>query len=200
MIVSPTQNDLFVKLQAFVMDVLTLDGEKVIQGIDNGVPMPLGGFVAMTEVGRTRLATNTSRYIDSSPTMAKESTQATKVSFQLDCYGPASSDWAAILATLLRDEYGCTALAPEMQPLFTDEPRMMPLVDGEQQYEQRWMVLAEMQVNATVSSPMEFFDQAEIGLVEVDSSFPPAPLITSFGGQLVETFAGQPIVSGTLEG
>lgn len=171
--VTPTQAAMFAALQAFVMDVTALDIDHVVQGIDNGVPMPLGGFIFMTQVAQIRLATNVDAYADPTPTTGtKNSDQSIQVTVQLDCYGPDSGDWASILSTLLRDEYACLALAPAAQPLHADDPRMMPLVDGEQQYEQRWMVSAVLQINPVVSTPMQFFDEAEVGLIEVDATYP----------------------------
>lgn len=172
--VSPTQNDMFVALQAFVMDVLNLDIDHVVQGIGNGVPMPLGGFVAMTELFANRLSTNVSTYADPTPTTGKKnSQQAIQATVQLDCYGPDSGNWASILSTLLRDEYACDALAPSVQPLHADDPKMLPLIDGEAQYEQRWTVTALLQVNPVVSTPMQFFDEAKVVFVEVDATYPP---------------------------
>lgn len=172
-IVTPTQAAMFVALQAFAMDVLALDIDHVVQGLNNGVPMPLDGFVAMTQIAQSRLATNVDAYADPSPTTGtKNSQQSTQITVQLDCYGPVSGDWSSILSTLLRDEYACNAMAPSVQPLHADDPRMMPLIDGEQQYEQRWTVTAVLQVNPVVSTPMQFFDQATVGLIEVDATYP----------------------------
>jgi len=171
--VTPTQAAMFVALQAFIMDVLGLDIDHVVQGLGNGVSMPLNGFVAMTQIMQTRLATNVDAYNDPTPTMGtKNSQQSTQVTVQLDCYGLNAGDWASILSTLLRDEYACTSLAPSVQPLHADDPRLMPLIDGEQQYEQRWTVNAVLQINPVVSTPMQFFDKANVGLIEVDATYP----------------------------
>lgn len=169
--VSPTQSDLFTALRAFILGLIPCE---VIQGLCNGAPMPLGGFIAMTELFRTRLSTNTHGYADPTPTTGTTSaTQAMQATVQIDCYGPSSGDWAAILSTMLRDEYGCNALAPSVQPLSADDPKMMPLIDGEMQQEQRWVVTVLFQINPVVSVPMQFFDAVTVGLVDVDASYPP---------------------------
>jgi hypothetical protein len=169
--VTPTQNDMFVVLQAFIVGLIGLDIDHVVQGLGNGVAMPLGGFIVMTELFQNRLATNVSTYADPTPTTgAKSSQQSTQVTVQLDCYGPDSADWAAILSTMLRDEYACEALAPTVQPLHADDPKMLPLVDGEQQYEQRWTVSAVLQFNPVVSTPMQFFDEVHVDFVEADAA------------------------------
>ncbi|OYV48595.1 MAG: hypothetical protein B7X10_02855, partial [Burkholderiales bacterium 21-58-4] len=90
---------------------------------------------------------------------------------QIDCYGPLSSDWAAMLSTLLRDEYACDAMAG-VQPLSADDPKMVALVDGEQQYEERWSITALLQYNPATVTPMKFFDAVDVGLVNVDETYP----------------------------
>ena len=169
-IVTPTQSDLFTALRSFILGLISCE---VIQGLGNGVPMPLGGFIAMTELFQNRLSTNIHNYADPTPTTGTVSAQqAMQVTVQIDCYGPSSAEWAVILSTLLRDEYGCNAMAPNVQPLNADDPKMMPLIDGEMQYEQRWTITALLQVNPVVSIPMQFFDQAQVVLIDVDEAYP----------------------------
>lgn len=47
------------------------------------------------------------------------------------------------------------------------DPKMMPLIDGEAQYEQRWVITAVLQYNPVVSTPMQFFDAATVALTDV---------------------------------
>lgn len=169
--VTPIQDDVFTSIRAFIRGVLPCE---VIQGLGNRVSMPLSGFVAMTQMAQNRLSTNVDSYADPTPTTGTVSAQqAMQITVQLDCYGPQSADWASILSTLLRDEYACIALAPLVQPLHADDPRMLPLIDGEEQYEQRWTLDARFQVKPIVITPMQFFDEAEVGLIEVDAAYPP---------------------------
>jgi len=157
---TPTQTDLFTVLRAFILSLITCE---VIQGLGNGVPMPLGGFICMTSLSQTRLSTNVNGYVDPvTTTGTRTARQATQHTVQIDCYGPDSSEWATILSTMLRDEYGCLALAPNVSPLSADDPKQSPLIDGEQQYEARWTLTALLQVNPTVSTPQQFFDTAVI--------------------------------------
>lgn len=230
--VSPAQSDVFTALRTFILSLITCE---VVQGLGNGVPMPLNGFIVMTDLFQNRLSTNVDAYADAlftgsisgtvltisavqsgavyvgsklfgagvtdgtvitvlgtgtggvgtytvSPTQtvssepisagAKTAKQAMQYTVQIDCYGPLSSDWAAMLSTMLRDEYACLSMAPNVQPLSADDPKMMPLVDGEQQYEQRWTLTALLQYNPVTSTPMQFFDGATVGLVDVDMRYP----------------------------
>lgn len=94
--------------------------------------------------------------------------------FQIDVYGPNSGDNSHVLTTLLRDEFAVDQFAGTfVTPLHADDPRQMPLLDAEQQYEARWTVEAHFQVNQTVTVPQQFADTVSVTLVEVDTTFPP---------------------------
>lgn len=146
----------------------------VIQGYQNRTAMPLVPFVVMTVTGYTRLATNVDTWdetIDDPTTLVHE--QSVRVSMQLDVYGPGAADMAAILSTLLRDEVACDAFT-NSQPLHADDPKRAPLDDGEDQYEDRWIVTAELQYNPVVSTPQQFADTLTATLIEIDEAFPDA--------------------------
>ena len=168
--IAPVQTDVYTALRAFILSLITCE---VVQGLGNGVPTPLGGFIVMTSLFQNRLSTNVDNYLDPTPTTgSKTALQAIQHTVQIDCYGPQSSDWASIISTMLRDEYGCLAMAPNVQPLSADDPKMSPLIDGEQQYEQRWTLTALLQVNPVVSTPMQFFTTAQVNLIDVDTNYP----------------------------
>jgi hypothetical protein len=168
--VTPTQSDVFTALRTFILSLISCE---VVRGLDNGVPMPLGGFIALTPLYQNRLSTNVDGYADPTPTTgSKTAQQATQSTIQIDCYGPDSGDWAVMLSTMLRDEYACLSMAPNVQPLHADDPKMLPIVDGEQQYEQRWAVTAVLQYNPIVSTPAQFFDAVSVDLVDVDVKYP----------------------------
>jgi len=86
----------------------------------------------------------------------KETTESVQLAVQVDVYGPNSGNFAQIISTLLRDEYGVSLfaeLSSAIAPLYADEPRQLALSDGEQQYENRWLVDVELQVDETVTVP-----------------------------------------------
>jgi hypothetical protein len=58
-------------------------------------------------------------------------------------------------------------------PLHADDPRQMPFINDQSQYEWRWIIEACLQANQVVISPQQFADALEIGLIEVDSHYPP---------------------------
>jgi hypothetical protein len=57
--------------------------------------------------------------------------------------------------------------------LHADEAKQIPFVNAEDQYEDRWIVEVDLQVNAVVTAPQEFADAARVGLVDVDAVYPP---------------------------
>lgn len=174
--VTPVQLDVYKVLQAFIMDVTGLAKPLVIQGLPNRAAMPAAqpGFVVMTLIHRARLRTNVDTWDESNPAPTTiEHEQGVQLRMQLDLYGSSSGEWADMLSTLLRDDVGCAALAPACQPLYSEDPRLAPLIDTEEQYEARWILEAVLQYNPVTSTPMQFADAASVGLINVDEAYPP---------------------------
>lgn len=102
--------------------------------------------------------------------------QPTKVTVQCDVHGPNSADNAQVISTLFRDEYAVDliqAINPAITPLYADDPKQIPFINAEQQYETRWIVEALLQANQTVAASQEFADKASVGLIDVDVVYPP---------------------------
>lgn len=109
--------------------------------------------------------------------------QPAQASVQLDFHNapqgtPAASDMAQTVATVLRDPAGVSMFANQspnygVSPLYADDPRELPFVNDQQQYEWRWVVSAEFQVNQQVDIAQEYADSVVVGLIEVDERYPP---------------------------
>lgn len=171
-----TLTDVYTALGTFIVAQLGLAAGQVIQGFPNRTAMPVGSFVAMSGMVKKRLRTNVDNFAGTSqpapalgPVTAEQGQQIT---VQIDCYGPASSDWSDILSTLLRDNVGCLALAPKCQPLYADDPIRAPLTNAELQYEDRWIIQCLIQYNpvtttaqdyATVLGPVDIIDVTPTG-------------------------------------
>lgn len=172
--ISLTTTNVYTSLRAFVLGIVPA-GVEVVQGLDNrtAMPPPSPGFVCMTANLLIPLRTPVELWDMADPDPnAIDIEQGTQIRVQLDCYGAASGDWAAQLMTLLRTDYGVRALAPVLAPLYADNPVQAALVNGEEQYEQRWIVGANLQYNPVVTIPMEFADTAEVNLINVDERYP----------------------------
>ena len=163
--------DVFGAMRAFLLSFLPT-GTEVVQAQDNLVAMPLGGFVTMNNVSQERLATNIHNY-----QYALNGTQdiwtQVKYGMQLDFYGPLSQSWAMMCMSLFRDEYATSSMPANIQPLYSDTPMQIPLIDGEAQYEQRWKILAFMQYNPIITASQDYAASLEVGVVDVDVKFPP---------------------------
>lgn len=161
--INTTDQDLYTAIRSFILGLIP-DAE-VFQGIDNGVPLPIDGFIVMTIISHVRLATN----IDTWGINTHSAQQSIRIRMQIDCYGEISGDWASIIATKLRDVYGTDNMPATVQPLHADEPEMIPLINDEAQYEQRWMVSTMLQYNPIVTTPGDTFDTAVVGtIINVD--------------------------------
>lgn len=102
--------------------------------------------------------------------------QATQFAVQMDVHGPASADNAQVISTLMRDAYAVEQFAgqpSEVVPLYADDPKQGPFVNAEQQYENRWIVEAMLQVNPVVSVPQQFADSVTVEVISVEAAYPP---------------------------
>lgn len=175
LVVAPTLQDVYTRLRVLALDVVPV-GVEVVQGLDNRVPMPppVPGFVRMLAVLLTPHRTPVEDFDRNNPNPnAISIEQGMTIRVQLDCYGALSADWAAMFATLLRTSYACDVLGPDVAPLFAKDPMQAALVNAEAEYEQRWIVEANLQYNPVVSTPAEFANTLEVNTINVDESYPP---------------------------
>lgn len=169
--VSPAQSAIFVALRSFIMGLITCPVER---GLQNGTAMPDEPFILMTEVLQSRLSTNVASYNDPVVTDGNKSVmQPTKYDIQIDCYGPLASDWAKILVTMFNDGYALDKMGPDVAPLYADDARQAVLVNGEENYEMRWIFTVCMQYNPVVTVTQQFAGALEANLINVDATYPP---------------------------
>jgi hypothetical protein len=108
--------------------------------------------------------------------------QPTKVTLQLDFHGPSSADNAQIVSTMLRDEYGVSFFGQSDQPgaagtiipLYADDPRYLAFNNDQQQVEERWVLEALLQVNASNLAAQQFADAVSVTPINVDVTYPPS--------------------------
>lgn len=156
--ISPSDDAVLTAVRALLLAILG-DGWEVFQGQGNRVPEPAGdNFVVMTPVHRNRLSTNTVTW----DTAAEDPTALAhrhdvEIQFQLDIHGPLGADAATTIAMLLRDDWAVPQLAPAgVAPLYATDGNQLPFINGEHQYENRWVMTAAFQIVPTVSTPAEF--------------------------------------------
>lgn len=101
--------------------------------------------------------------------------QKTEVVMQCDVHGPNGADNAQVISTAMRDDVATRYFQPQttgVAPLFADDPRQVPFVNGESQYEERWIVDCHMQAEIAVLFPQDFADTATVDPVNVDAQYP----------------------------
>lgn len=105
--------------------------------------------------------------------------QGAEIVVQLDFHSADldAGDAAQIVSTSFRDPYGVDSFATQtaygVVPLFADDPRQMPFINAEQQYEWRWVLEATMQANQVVRLPQQYADAVEVEVISVDAAYPP---------------------------
>lgn len=161
-----TTIDLYKVLRSMLLTLLPT--AQVIRGLGNDVPMPVDPFITITLTGQRRLSTNSHKYVDPISTVGTvDNRQAIAVEFQVDCFGPESADWAISISSVWRDQYATDLFRQiDAAPLYADNPRMMPFDNSMQNYEQRWITLLTLQFNPSTITPMYFFDNLPVTLLE----------------------------------
>ena len=103
-------------------------------------------------------------------------TQATQTVLQIDVHGPNGADNATIVTTAFRDEIAAdffASMSAAISPLYADDPKQLPFQNAEQQWEDRWIVEAHIEVDYTVTFPQQFFRNVIANLINVDVVYPP---------------------------
>lgn len=181
--ISIADDQVFTALRSFLLSVLP-SGVEVIQTQDNGVPMPIGGFVSMNNVSKIRLSTNQSSYRrTTAPNGFRDVTTPTQYTIQMDFYGDTAGEWASLASNLFRDPYATDLFPDGIKPLYADDPIQIPLIDGEMNYTQRWKLQAVMQYNPAVSLAQQF--ASDINVV-INDPLSPDPVIAETGIRCVE--------------
>lgn len=177
--VSQTQSQILTVLKAYLQALTGFANANVVQGQPNRVAQPKAtDYIVFTPFGRLRLATNEVSYSSSTASLLdqKTQTQSTQLTVQVDIYGPQSADWAQVLSTEFRSfdavDYFQAAGFDEA-PLYTSEPRQLPFHDEAGQVQNRWSVDVVLQVNIGVTSPQDFADSLQAGIISVDVEWPP---------------------------
>jgi len=170
--VTPTVDQVVQDVRTFILAVVPAN-VPVVQGITNRTPMPAPspGFVVITPLYQERLSWNINTYSASPFPTTQQELQPVRMDLQIDLYGTDAGSWAAMLTTLWRDDFAVNLMV-NSQPLYMDEARMIPLMNAEAQWEQRWSLTATLQFNPVVSPAQTFADSVDVTLTSVQEAFP----------------------------
>lgn len=172
---SLNEKQIFAALRAFLLEILP-EGTDVQRSQQNRVAETKSeNFVMMTQGALPRLRTNIDTF---DPLIGSQKIeQAVMTTIQLDVHGPLGGDNSVIITTLFRDSFATQFfknLGLGLAPLYTDDPRQMPFINGEQQMEDRWVFNAYLQANAIVTLSQDFFTSIDVNLIDVDVEYPPS--------------------------
>ena len=162
---SITTDQVFTGLAAWLADALGLvSGVTIIQELQNRASAPSGGFVNMLHKAQKRLAGNEVNY---SPTAGTSTTtQAIEFPIQVDTYGTDAGDWAAIIATMWASPLAIDFLTSYgITPLWADNPLELSIVNGEDEFEERWITVLHLQYAPAMTAPAQFCDSAHINVI-----------------------------------
>lgn len=103
-----------------------------------------------------------------------------KLTVQLDFHSvdTSASDMANTVAAALRDDFGTIFFsglaAPQnsVAPLYADDPKYMPFINDQQQYEWRWVLEAVLQANQVITAPQQYTDVISVVPLSVEATFP----------------------------
>lgn len=165
--VSVPEDQMVDAIKAFIQGIVGT-GVPVVRGQDNRVPQPASGnYFVVTPSARHRIATNQDTYDIAADRRVTQ--RSVRADVQIDAYGPNSADYTEAVSMLFRDMYGTQAFAPfHAQPLYCGDGQQLPLVNGEEQYEDRWTFMMTIQINPAVSTSQPFADSVALTLVEAD--------------------------------
>lgn len=114
----------------------------VIQGLQNNSPLP-ENCIVMTLLPYTQ-DLDQSQYINEN---GESTIQTSKLyMMQLDFYGDMAFDRVTKCATMWRSQYTTNKLQA-IQPLYANNPRNMPFVNEQDQYEKRFLLEIALQYN-----------------------------------------------------
>jgi len=94
-----------------------------------------------------------------------------QLSVQLEVHGPNSSDNARIIDTLFRSDEGVDIFHEtgfDVTPLYCDEARYLPFINAQQQYEYRWVLDLNLQINPVITTLQQFAAQLKAQSIPVD--------------------------------
>jgi hypothetical protein len=130
---------------------------------------------ATGDVGTNRVAPGGQNVVTTTSDLLYASSRfdlaATRLTVQVDWYGPHGWVNAQAVETLFRSSYGTRsleALNVDVTSLYCSEARQVAFVDGEQQWEDRWMTELTLQVNPTILVFQPAATNVEITLVPAD--------------------------------
>ncbi|MDK1185171.1 MULTISPECIES: phage neck terminator protein [Cronobacter] len=140
----------------------------------NRVPMPKGKFCVLTPLRLSRLSTTREVPGDTgdASTSTMGYTEVRQVDIQVDIYGDNAGDRAVAVETTFASDYAWNkikSLDARLAPLYSSPAIQAPMINAEEQWEERYVLTLSLQAHITISLPQDYFDKAEISTEMVDN-------------------------------
>lgn len=129
------------------------DGTPITRAQVNRVAPPNSPFVELREILQVDLETPTS--INGTEFQQSQITTPTRIDIQVDFYGPSAGDWCKAIKAVMRSQYAPAQFSASITPLYCSDGNQAPLITGEQQYENRWILTCSLQYNPDVYVPQQ---------------------------------------------
>ncbi|WP_340611890.1 phage neck terminator protein [Xenorhabdus bharatensis] len=155
--ITVTHGDIFTEVRKYLIALFSCD---VMQGYQNDVPVPESGIVMHVLFERDIDYTANYYHHEASAITAQRSVE---LSMQLDFYGEEADSRARVVANLWQSSY-TTARLEKCQPLYSEAPRKMVLVNEANQYENRVMLEVKLQYNPEITYSVDNTDSFSLDL------------------------------------
>lgn len=139
----------------------------------NRVPMAKGQFCILTPLRFTRLSTTRDIKQDTGfpSSSAMGYTEVRQADIQVDIYGDNAGERAVALETVFTSGFGyekIKAFDERLAPLYSSPAIQAPMINAEDQWQERYTITLSLQAHITVSFPQDYFDKVEITTSQVD--------------------------------
>jgi hypothetical protein len=173
---TPIDQSVEAAIQAWIMSVTGLPILDVIPAHDNRVPPPGTPFIVVSHLARKAYELPSSTYDGVS---TETLSMGLDYTYQIDCYGIPASDWALTLQTVFRSDqtayfFEAWGLANgfTIDPLYMDDAMHMAITNGEDQYEERWILKPHFCVVFSIATAQQFMNNVVVGTINVQATYP----------------------------
>ena len=163
-----TQLEVLLAIKQFISKFAPIDLKKVFVGYQNRVQLPKDNdFIIMTLLNNEVLGTPIEKYNDL--TNSYDIKQHTQAQIQIDFYGKFANDRANAIIAISRTIVGNEFLAKKgLQTLFADNSQNVTMDMGEKQYVDRYIVILNVEYDASVVISQDGFNTAKINLIKTE--------------------------------
>ena len=131
-----------------------------VRGQSNRVSYPRGSFVMLTELRNADLTVPHVEYEFSAGADSVTVNNSQRFDVQVDFYASNAGDMCSAVMSALRSTWGWNQFPQNIRPLYTRDGLQSPLVTGEQQYANRWILVTSLQYNPKFTSPQQYASNA----------------------------------------